>query len=152
MEKPRACKTVAELNVGDRIEREYLITEDDVAAFARLSGDYNPLHFDDAYAASTMFGERIAHGLISLAKFSGIFGMDMPGLGTLWLTQTVSFNKPVLIGRTYKAIAEVVALDRRRATISTWVQDESGIKVLEGEGVVVPITAMAKSRLIFPGE
>lgn len=147
MEKPHACKTISEMAVGDRIEREYRITDEDVAAFGMISGDFNPVHFDDEYAATTIFGRRIAHGMISLAKFSGIFGMDMPGLGTLWLSQTVSFSKPVFIGQPYKAIAEVVALDRRRATIATWVEDASGACVLEGEGVVIPITEQAKAKL-----
>jgi 3-hydroxybutyryl-CoA dehydratase len=147
MEKPRSCKTVADLKVGDRVEKQYVISDEDVEAFARVSGDYNPLHFDDEYAASTIFGKRIAHGLISLAKFSGIFGMDMPGLGTLWLSQKVEFRKPVFIGHTYAAIAEVTNIDRRRATIATWVEDAAGIRVLEGEAIVLPITAQAKAKL-----
>lgn len=147
MEKPRACKTISEMAVGDRVERDYRVTDEDVTAFGKISGDFNPVHFDDEYAATTIFGRRIAHGVISLAKFSGIFGMDMPGLGTLWLSQTVSFIKPVFIGEPYKAIAEVVALDRRRATIATWVEDASGSRVLEGQGIVIPITPQAKARV-----
>jgi len=147
MENPRACKTIDELRLGDRLERPYYVTEEDILAFGKISGDFNPLHFDDAYASSTIFGRRIAHGMISLAKFSGIFGMDLPGLGTLWLSQSVQFLKPVFIGETYKAIAEVTALDRRRATIATWVEDVSGVRVLTGEAVVIPITSQAKNKL-----
>lgn len=146
MESPRACKTIDELFVGERYERDYLITDQDVAAFGALSGDFNPVHFDDAYAKTTIFGSRIAHGMISVAKFSGIFGMDMPGLGTIWISQSVSFIKPVYIGQPYKAVAEVTKLDRRRATVSTWVEDMAGVKVLEGEAVVMPISAQAKAK------
>lgn len=148
MEKPRACRTLADLQIGDKVVRDYIITKEDVATFGLISGDFNPVHFDAEYAATTIFGRPIAHGLISLAKFSGIFGMDMPGLGTLWLSQQVSFKKPVYIGEPYKAIAEVTALDRRRATIDTWVEDTAGLRVLEGEAVVIPITEQAKSKLL----
>lgn len=146
-EKPRACKLVDDLHVGDRVERPYIISEEDLAKFAELSGDWNPLHFDADYAAQTMFKRRIAHGMISLAKFSGIFGMDMPGLGTLWETQQVRFVSPVYLDVPYKAVAEVVATDRRRATIATWVEDESGNRVLEGTAIVIPISAAMRERL-----
>lgn len=146
MEKPRACKTVSDLKLGEKVRRDYVISDADVLAFGELSGDFNPVHFDNDYAASTIFGRRIAHGMISVAKFSGIFGMDMPGLGTLWLDQTVKFLKPVFIGEKYTAIAEVVALDRRQATIATWVEDAAGGRLIEGQGVVIPITEQAKRR------
>lgn len=147
MEQPRVCKTIAELQVGERVEREYTVSDDDLRKFAEISGDWNPVHFDDGYARRSMFGRRIAHGMISVAKFSGIFGMDMPGLGTLWHSQRVTFNKPVFIGESYTAVAEVTAVDRRRATISTWVQDAEGDKIIEGEAVVIPITEHARARL-----
>jgi len=149
MEKPRACKTISDLKVGDRIQREYTVSDADVLAFAQISGDFNPVHFDDDYAATTIFGRRIAHGMISVAKFSGIFGMDMPGLGTLWLSQEVRFNKPVFIGEPYLAVAEVSQLDRKRATIDTWVEDKSGVKVLEGTGVVIPISEYSRARALI---
>ncbi len=146
MEKPRACKTISDLKIGDRVEREYRVTDADIVAFAQLSGDFNPVHFDDEYAATTVFKRRIAHGLISVAKFSGIFGMDMPGLGTLWLSQDVKFNKPVFLDEPYLAIAEVRELDRKRATIDTWVEDKDGLRVLEGRGIVMPISEQSRAR------
>lgn len=147
MEKPRACKTISEIAVGDRFEREYRITDDDVLAFAKLSGDFNPVHFDDEYAATTLFKRRIAHGMISLAKFSGIFGMDLPGLGTLWLSQTVSFLKPVYIGESYTAVATVASVDRRSVAIDTDVVDQNGERVIQGSGVVIPISDQARRRI-----
>jgi 3-hydroxybutyryl-CoA dehydratase len=146
-ELPRACRTIAELDLGERFERTYSVTNEDLERFASLSGDWNPLHFDDDYAAASMFGRRIAHGLISLAKFSGIFGMDLPGLGTLWETQDVRFLAPVFLGRTYKAVAEVVEKDRRRALFSTWVEDEHGQRVLEGRASVIPISEAVRKRM-----
>lgn len=146
-EEPRACKTADELAVGDRITVSYIVTDDDLRKFAEISGDWNPLHFDDGYAARSMFRKRIAHGMISLAKFSGIFGMDLPGLGTLWETQQVRFAGPVFLDTPYKAIAEVIEKDRRRVLIATWVEDENGIRVLEGQANVIPISESARKRM-----
>jgi 3-hydroxybutyryl-CoA dehydratase len=136
------------MEIGDRVERPFRITDAELTAFAEISGDWNPVHFDDAFAARSIFGRRIAHGMISLAKFSGIFGMDMPGLGTLWETQEVRFLAPVYLDIDYVAIAEVVEKDRRRATIATWVEDGERNRVLEGRGVVVPIGESTRKRLI----
>lgn len=146
-EKPRACKTVAEMDIGERVVVDYQVTDEDLERFAEISGDWNPVHFDDEYAAQSMFGERIAHGMISLAKFSGIFGMDLPGLGTLWETQEVRFVAPVFLGRRYKAVAEVVEKDKRRVTMATWVEDADGARVLEGKACVIPISEPVRRRL-----
>jgi 3-hydroxybutyryl-CoA dehydratase len=147
IEKPRACKIATEMEIGDRIEVTYEVTDEDLRKFAEISGDWNPVHFDESFAAKSMFGERIAHGMISLAKFSGIFGMDMPGLGTLWETQEVRFLAPVYLGRPYKAVAEVTEKDRRRVQIATWVEDGDGQRVLEGRAQVIPISEPARRRL-----
>lgn len=149
-EKPRSCKAIADIEVGDRIELPYIVTEDDVHKFACLSGDWNPVHFDDDYARGTIFKKRIAHGVLSLAKFSGIFGMDLPGLGTLWEAQEVKFCGPVFLNEPYKAVAEVESLDRRRVVLSTWVEDNNGNKVLEGKATVIPISATTKAKLGWP--
>ena len=81
---PRGCKTLNEIKVGDEFRQPYQVTDTDVQKFAEISGDFNPAHFNDDYAAKTVFKGRIAHGMISVAKFSGIFGMDLPGLGAIW--------------------------------------------------------------------
>lgn len=143
---PRACKTIDELQVGEEFRRTYSISDADVRHFAELSGDFNPLHFDDDYAAKSIFGRRIAHGMLSLAKFSGIFGMDLPGLGTLWESQEVYFLKPVFLDESYTAVAKVVSKDRRRATIETWVEDGAGNRVLGGTAVVIP----ARTKMHLP--
>lgn len=146
-DKPRACKTADEIEVGDRIEVPYQVTDEDVRKFAELSGDWNPVHFDEEYAAGTIFKKRIAHGMISLAKFSGIFGMDLPGLGTLWETQEVRFAGPVFLNQWYKAVAEVCAVDRRRIAVDTWVEDGEGKRVLEGRALVIPVSAAARKKI-----
>jgi 3-hydroxybutyryl-CoA dehydratase len=146
-DKPRACKSINDVKIGDRISVAYRISDDDLSKFAELSGDWNPVHFDDDYARGSMFGERIAHGMISVAKFSGIFGMDLPGLGCLWENQQVSFLAPVFLDREYVATAEVTAVDRRRITLSTRVEAADGSLVLDGTATVIPISEVARKRL-----
>ena len=146
-ENPRACKTADECRIGDRVVVDYVVTDDDVRKFAELSGDWNPVHFDEVYAKGTIFKRRVAHGVISLAKFSGIFGMDLPGLGTLWEYQKVHFCGPVFLNEPYRAIAEVSEVDRRRITIATWVENAEGKKVLEGKATVIPIAAATRAKL-----
>ena len=94
---PRACKSINELNVGDEIRLDYSVSDSDVQKFGEISGDFNPAHFNEDYAKGTVFKSRIAHGMISVAKFSGIFGMDMPGLGAIWGGQTLKFLAPVYL-------------------------------------------------------
>jgi 3-hydroxybutyryl-CoA dehydratase len=144
---PSACKTVSEIAVGDRVEVDYVVTSDDLRKFAELSGDWNPVHFDEEFAAKSMFRQRIAHGMVSVAKFSGIFGMELPGLGALWESQTVKFMSAVLLDKPYRAIAEARAIDGRRVTFDTWVEDGDGQRVIEGSGVVIPISDGLRKRL-----
>jgi 3-hydroxybutyryl-CoA dehydratase len=145
--KPRACKTLAELTVGDRFEQPYEITDADVQKFAEISGDFNPAHFNETYAAKTVFKQRIAHGMISVAKFSGIFGMDLPGLGAIWGSQSAKFLAPVLLNTRYTAIAEVKEIAEKSVTFSTWVEAADGKKMLEGEGVLYPIPGKVKAGM-----
>ena len=69
---PRACKSINDLNVGDTFRQKYSISDSDVQKFGEISGDFNPAHFNEDYAKGTIFKNRIAHGMISVAKFSGI--------------------------------------------------------------------------------
>lgn len=147
IEKPRACKTAAEIEVGDEFRRPYTISDADLAHFGAISGDWNPLHFDDDYAAGTMFGRRIAHGMISVAKFSGIFGMDLPGLGTLWETQEVRFLAPAYLDQPYTAVVRVTAKDRRRIMLDTWVEDADGNRIVDGKAVAIPISEPVRRKL-----
>ncbi len=145
--KPEACLTIDDLHIGDRVELEYKITDEDVQKFGEISGDFNPAHFNEDYAAGTRFGQRIAHGMISVAKFSGLFGMKMPGLGAIWAVQNARFKAPVYLDSPYTAIAEVAEKDDKSVTFNTWVEDQEGTVVLEGEGVLYPIPAKVKNNM-----
>ena len=95
------------LSVGDTFTLKKTISNNDVFMFAEVTGDENPLHLDDEYAKKTMFGERIAHGMISAGIISGVIGMYLPGPGTTYLSQDLRFLKPVKIGDTVTVEVEV---------------------------------------------
>ena len=148
-ESPRACKVVSELKVGDRFVRDYSVSYDDVRKFSEISGDWNPAHHDPEYAKTTIFKDQIAHGLISVAKFSGILGMDYPGLGTIYLNQDVQFLAPVYLDRPYKAVMEVCSVDAEKNTVvfESWCEDADGNKVLTGKAVAKPIPQKVRDKM-----
>lgn len=127
------------IQIGDSASRTQVIRAEDVDLFARLSGDTNPIHLDDAYAATTQFGRRIAHGMLSVSVISAILGNDMPGQGTVYLGQDVKFKAPVYVGDTITASVECIAYreDRRIATFKTLVHKQDGTLVVEGQAVVL---------------
>jgi 3-hydroxybutyryl-CoA dehydratase len=149
--RPRACKSLDELAVGDTFRLDYSVSDSDVQKFGEISGDFNPAHFNEDYAQGTVFKTRIAHGMISVAKFSGIFGMDMPGLGAIWGGQTLKFLAPVLLNEPYTAIARVKEKGEKNVVFSCWVEDRQGKHMLEGEGVLYPIPQKVKDKLAADG-
>ena len=145
--KPRACKSINEFNVGDEFHQPYIVTDADVQKFAEISGDFNPAHFNEDYAKNTVFKGRIAHGMISVAKFSGIFGMDLPGLGAIWGAQSVKFLAPVKLNQPYKAVARCKEKAEKFAIFECWAEDAEGKRVLEGEGTLYPIPQKVKDAM-----
>ncbi len=127
------------LKIGDRASRTKTITDEDVRLFARVSGDTNPVHLDDAYAAGTRFGRRIAHGMLTGSLISAILGNDLPGHGSIYLGQEFKFKAPVFIGDTITATVELIAYreDKRIATFKTTCINQDGTLVLEGQAVVI---------------
>lgn len=115
------------------------ITEADVAAFAGISGDFNPLHVDREYAARSRFGERIAHGILTAGLISAVLGMRLPGPGGIYLSQRLAFLKPVRFGDTITAQAEVLRweAERRVLTLRTTCTNQRGELVLDGEAVLL---------------
>lgn len=127
------------LAVGDTAQRTRTITEADIRAFAAASGDENPVHVDPAYAANSRFGRVIAHGMLSASLISAILGNDLPGPGSVYLGQTLSFKAPVYPGDTVTAQVECIKYreDKRIATFRTTVTNQDGVLVLEGEAVIL---------------
>ena len=127
-----------ELSVGQAVEISRVVGAADIEAFAEVSGDNNPVHLDEAYARTTQFGERIAHGMLSAAYISAILGTRLPGPGASYLSQSLRFRRPVRIGDLVVARATVTALDeaKGRVTLET-VCEVGGKTVMDGEAVVI---------------
>lgn len=126
-----------DLEVGQKASFGKTITEADIVLFAAVTGDTNPMHLNADYAKGTIFGERIAHGMLAAGLITKVLGTQLPGPGTIYLSQSLKFRAPVRIGETVTATVEVVELhpERHRATLRT-VCSVAGSPVLEGEAYV----------------
>ena len=128
-----ATLTATEFYVGQTCVYEQIIDDRQVRAFAEVSGDRNPIHLDDAVAAKSKFGQRIAHGAILFGIVSKVLGMDMPGMGTVYLGQTCSFKLPVFIGDKVKLEATIIELlPKSIARIATVITKQTGEVVMDG--------------------
>jgi 3-hydroxybutyryl-CoA dehydratase len=127
-----------DLAVGMEASYSKKITNEDVLAFADLSGDTNPVHLNDAFAAGTIFKKRIAHGFLTGALFSTVLGTKLPGPGCIYLSQSLKFRAPVYIGDEVVATCKVTSLDpdKGRAVLACDCQ-VNGKLVLEGEAVMM---------------
>jgi acyl dehydratase len=126
------------LQVGDKASIKKAFTEDDVFTFASLSTDTNPLHLDRKYAANTIFKNRIVHGMLVSSLFSGLIGVVLPGIGSIYLGQNLTFKAPVRIGEQVTATVEIMNIrqDKPIVTLKTICTDSQGNVVIEGEAVV----------------
>lgn len=113
------------------------VTSEDVDAFARISGDVNPIHLDAEYASRTRFGRRIAHGMLAVSYISAVLGSRFPGPGAVYLSQNVSFLKPVYLGDTVTATVTVSKYrpEKHILTLTTECWNQDGVKVLDGQAV-----------------
>lgn len=127
-----------ELSVGQSAEMRRVVGAADIEAFAHVSGDNNPVHLDDAYARTTTFGERIAHGMLSGAYISAVIGTQLPGPGAIYLSQSMRFRRPVRIGDEVVARVTIKALDATRGhvTLDT-VCEVNGKAVVDGEALII---------------
>lgn len=145
---PIAAKlTFADVRIGDIFAVERTFSEEDVAAFARISGDFSPLHVDDQYARTTEFGRCVVHGMLLASLFSQLVGMRIPGKHALYLGQDLAFRKPVLVGDTVHAIAKVTSKSEATRTIVLTTEIRSA-----DDKVAVSGTAKVKVRGAEPGE
>jgi len=133
------------LSVGDAAEISRTVTDEDVRAFAELTGDCNPVHLDEEYAAGTRFGRRIAHGMLGASLVSAVLANELPGRGTVYLSQTLRFTAPVFIGDTVTArvVVTQVREDKPIVTLETVCTNQRGERVVEGEAVVLAPRAAA---------
>ena len=127
---------------GDKASRTQTISDEMIRSFAELTGDTNPVHLDDAYASTTRFGRRIAHGMIAAGLISATLANDLPGPGTVYLSQTLQFKAPVYPGDTITATVEVKSVrpDKPIVTLNTICTNQENKVILEGEAVVLVST------------
>jgi acyl dehydratase len=133
-------KTIDELAAGDHAELVRTVAEEDIAGFVSAVGDYNPVHSDPAYAATTMFKTPIAPGIFTAGLISAVIGTTLPGPGAIYLSQSLKFMKPVFAGDRITArveIAEVIR-ERNRIRLTTVCTNQRGEEVLSGEAWVMP--------------
>jgi acyl dehydratase len=127
-------KTIDDFAPGQRASFTKTFTDHDVQRFVAITGDVNPLHVDDAFAASTRFGGRVLHGMLTASLFSTMVGMFIPGTGAIYRSQTLNFLRPVHVGETVTAHFVIRSIDRakHRLMIDAWIENASGERVIEG--------------------
>ena len=133
--------TFNEIKIGDTAERTTVITDEMIRLFAQASGDTNPVHLDEEYASGTMFKQRIAHGILVTGLISAVMGCDFPGEGSIYVSQTVNFLRPVKIGD--KITAKVEAIEKKEGRqnmvkFRTYCVNQKGKIVIDGDSWGIP--------------
>ncbi len=133
-------RTIDTIQLGDSASFTKTVTEADVVNFAGVSGDFNPAHINDVAAKESMFGQRIAHGMLSAGFISAVLGMQLPGPGTIYIGQELKFKLPVFIGDTITATATVVERneEKNRLKLETTCTNQKGEVVISGFATVMP--------------
>jgi acyl dehydratase len=123
------------LTVGQRAWRTKTVTARDVELYSEITGDRNPLHFDPAFAARTRFGRLVAQGGITAGMLNALVAMDLPGPGTVFMSQSLRYLAPTYLGDTLTAEVEVLALkpDKPVCQLKATITNQEGTVVLEGE-------------------
>ncbi|MBT3314591.1 MAG: MaoC family dehydratase [Anaerolineae bacterium] len=127
------------IKVGDSASITKSFSDEDVRKFAEISGDKNPVHLDDEYAAQTQFKKRLVHGMLATSLISAILGTELPGEGSIYLGQSISFRAPVFIGDTVTATVTVIKVreDKPIITLETVCKNQDDVVVIEGEAVLL---------------
>jgi len=128
-----------DLKIGDSFSTSRLITDELIRAFAELSGDHNPIHLDEEFAATTRFGRRIAHGMLSGAFISAVLGYEFRERKIVYLSQTMKFTAPVFLGDTLTTTATVKNIREEKGivTLETICAKEDGTVTLNGQAMVM---------------
>ena len=144
--------TFNEIAIGDTTTYTRLITNQEVEAFAAISGDHNPLHLDPEYAATTAFGECIAHGMLTGALISAAIAMQLPGPGSVYLSQNIQFRAPVMLGDTLTVTLTVTDKHAKRpwVTLQCEVANQEGKSVAKGEAQVAAPTESETVTIVPP--
>lgn len=132
--------TIDQIKVGDKTSVVKTIGESDVYLFAGITGDLNPAHTNQVAAQQSMFKGRIAHGILISGLISTCFGMQLPGPGTIYLSQNLKFTAPVYFGDTITAEVEAIEVitEKNRVKFKTICTNQDGKVVIDGEAMVMP--------------
>jgi len=133
--------SINELSVGQSAEIQRTVTEGDLFVYAGVTGDYNPVHLDKEFAAKSIFGERIAHGMLSAGFISAALGTQLPGVGCIYLSQDMKFRAPVKIGDTIKTVVTVAEIntEKNRVAMKTECFNQDGTLVVDGTATMKPV-------------
>ena len=133
-------KSIDQIEIGEQAETTKKFIESDVLGFAEISTDFNPAHVDEDYASKTMFKQRIVHGMLVGSLFSSIFGVKLPGLGSIYTKQSLKFIKPVYFGDVVTAIVTVKEknLERNRVVFDCVAKNQNDETVIVGEAEIMP--------------
>ena len=139
-------KSINEIKLGDTVSHKKVITEKDIEMFGEITGDYNPAHFDEEYASKTIFKKRIAHGMLIGSLFSKLLGTDLPGAGSIYISQTLRFRRPVYFGDEIKAEVTVKEInnEKNRVKFDCIAYNQNNEKVVIGEAELMPPTKEEK--------
>jgi 3-hydroxybutyryl-CoA dehydratase len=132
--------TIDRLAIGQTYKKTATVKEEMIQLFAQATGDRNPVHLDEEYAKQTRFKTRVAHGMLQAGILSGILGMEFPGAGTIYLSQSLRFTKPVFIGDrvTFNLKVLEIIQEKNRIRLETVCTNQNGEEVLTGEALVMP--------------
>jgi acyl dehydratase len=146
-------RTFDEIRIGDAATLTRTATEQDIVLTGLMSGDVNPAHFDPEYAQGTMFKTVIIHGIWTSALFSTLLGMELPGPGTIYLSQQARFRRPVYVGDTVTATVTVASKDeeKKRVTLECTCENQHGETVTVGTAeVLAPTEKVRRPRAALP--
>jgi len=132
--------TIKDLTVGQSYEKSFAVTAELVERFAEVTGDHNPIHLDEEYAGKSIFKQRVAQGMLQAGLLSGILGCHFPGVGTIYLSQTLKFIKPVFINDQITLCLTVLEIisEKNRVRLETLFTNQNGETVITGEALVKP--------------
>jgi phosphotransacetylase/acyl dehydratase len=156
VEKPRLVienRTFDELKVGESVSLSRTLTKEDIELFAIMSGDVNPVHVDEAFARDDMFHKIIAHGMWGAALISTLLGTELPGPGTIYLSQSLTFRHPIAIGDTVVVSVSVreKSAAKRKVILDCRAVNQAGKVVIEGVAdVIAPDEKIARPRVTLP--
>ena len=133
-------KTIDLIELGDTAYQVKTIKERDIELFGEITNDFNPAHFDSEYAKGTMFKKRISHGMLIGSLFSKVFGMDLPGRGSIYLSQSLRFRRPVYFEDVITATVKVISIDlvKNRVKFECIATNQNDEVVVLGEAEIMP--------------